>query len=523
MQFFKKVLIVIVSLALLLVIINVSITYWLSRKIPSILQSEKISYNVSYNDLDIRLLSGSFTIKNAYLAPKDTTAGKPGLSKGVYGKIKEIEIDHFNLWALLWDDEVDVENVIIDTPDIVLYQKDQKNTARDEFLQSMKKSIITQKIQIKNGKFRMLDTLQRIAFKADNIDFKIKNTTLDSASVTKNVPVRYGNYTFSCDSLLYRISDFYTLTAKKITNSNTTLNAVNFKMLPHHSRVEFNKVIPVERDQFTIAADTIAIPKADWGFTNDTLFVHIPSVTLNALNANIYRGKMVKDDTTTKKLYSQLLRELDFDLKVDTLLLKSARITYEEQLEYERPPGKVIFSQFYASIYNIYSPVGKQKLPDTKIDVKCRFMESAPLQVQWSFNTANTNDDFTLSANLGDLNLEKVNKVMKPLMNVSAEGNIEKLYFTMNGNRENASGNFGINYNSLKIDVHKKDGKGTKGLLSFAGNLVVKNNSNDKTKEVDITAKRAKDKSVFNFVFRFVNKGLKTTLLPKILTGGEDD
>ena len=112
MHFLKKTAIIVASITVLLLLINFGISYWVTQKLPKILQSEKdFPYNINYDDIDVRLISGSFTIYNAYLAPKDSSNTKK--NKGTFGKIKQIEVEQFNLWALLWQNHIKVKSITI--------------------------------------------------------------------------------------------------------------------------------------------------------------------------------------------------------------------------------------------------------------------------------------------------------------------------------------------------------------------------------------------------------------------------
>lgn len=515
----KKIAIVFISLILFLVLLNIAVSYWVTSKIPDLLRSkEGSSYIIDYDDVDVSLLTGSITMYKAVIKPEKENEPEEQ-KKDIYGTIDKLSVTHFNLWEFLFDDTVEVEDIIIDTPKFLLHQKDSKEKKNKKTLESLKKKITSDRVIIRNGYFSMLDSLEREKTYVANLDFAINNTTLDSTSADENIPVRYGSYNFSCDSIRYRINDFYTFNANDIVTTNNSFIANSIKVTPIQNRTEFNRLIPKERDQFTVAIDSVAIPKADWGFTNDTLFVHVPKTTLHTVNANIYRGKMVKDDPSTKKLYSQLLRELDFDLKIDTLMVKNSKITYEEQKSYDRQPGKISFSNFYASIYNIHSTVGKKDIPDTKIEVKCNFMNSAPLQVSWSFNSTNTSDAFVINGTLQNLKVKETNPVLKPLMNITAEGTIDEIQFVMNGNQNTAGGTFAIKYNDLKIEVLGNEGDSKKGFMSFVGNLAVINNSNGTMKQTEVTAQRVPNRSVFNFLFRFIRQGLKNTVLPNLISG----
>lgn len=514
MKVLKKITIGLLIVLLLLLLGGYGLGLYVEKKLPAIIRAEKdMPYNISYKDLEVDILGGSFTMHNAYIAPKDSIGAS--LQQGAFAEVKAIRIENFGIWALLKNDRITVDKVIIDEPEVTLYPRPKKYSS-DEDIKPFKNAIRTGSLEIRNGKFRMMDSLKGNLLSASGINFELNNIRIDSNTVEKNIPVRYRDYAFSCDSLFYRVDGFYNLTADKFSSTDSTIAVTNFKMIPKQDRVQFTRMQPKEKDQFAIVAEKISIPKADWGFVNDTMYVHSPEVVLEKVNANIYRSKVPKDDPAIKKLYSQMLRELKFDLKVDKLLLKNSTIVYEEQLNFERPPAKVSFSKFYATVSNIYSPVRKDKLPKTTIDVQCLFMKSTPLTVNWSFNSLDAGDSFTIIGRLKDIRSEEVNPVSKPLMNVSTSGNLNEVYFTMNGNRNRAEGDFAINYDNLDVTIHDKDNlKKEKKLVSALGNLIVKDDTKGKLKEVHIGVDRNKDKSVFNFIWTFVQEGLTQTILPK--------
>ena len=103
-------------------------------------------------------------------------------------------------------------------------------------------------------------------------------------------------------------------------------------------------------------------------------------------------------------------------------------------------------------------------------------------------------------------------------MNLTTQGDLEQIYFTFNGNRETSNGAFAIRYENLKVKLYKKDGKKENKLMSTVGNLLAKNDSNGDLKQADVSVDRVKSKSVFNFLWHFLQEGLKKTLLPKILS-----
>ena len=87
---------------------------------------------------------------------------------------------------------------------------------------------------------------------------------------------------------------------------------------------------------------------------------------------------------------------------------------------------KINFSEFYATVYNVYSPVNKKDVPVTKIDVNCLFMQSAPLKVEWSFDINDYAVAGTKSGIIGGLGGEialkdKQNELFEKLIKLEKE------------------------------------------------------------------------------------------------------
>lgn len=517
MKLLRKIVIILLSFLLLIAIAGFGLSWYVSEKLPSILRGEKdFPYNVSYANLDIDLLSGSFTIQNAYLAPKDSL--NQGIQTGAFGKIERIEVNNFSLLALLRKNQIAVSEVIIIKPDVTLFFRKEKYDPQKDFVKPFENTISTGKLIIKNGEFKMLDSLQKPSVKVANISFELTNIKVDSTTLKKDIPVRYRDYTLKCDSLFFDMGKHYTITANKLSTTDSKLSLENFRMTPKQSREQFTRMQPKELDQFNLSAKKISIPNLDWGYFRDTLYVHTPKITLDGIYANIYRSKEPADDYTRKKLYSEMLRSLKFDLDVKQLDIKNTIIEYEEQLTFSKPAAKVSFSKFDAKIKNIYSLTGynnQKKLPASVLDVKCLFMKSSPLRVTWSFNIPDKSDAFTIMGHLQNIDTQKTDAITMPLMNARTDGHIKEVKFTFNGNLRHGSGPFAINYDDLKVDILKKDGKKENKLVSTIANTIVKNDSDDKLKETHVEVDRIQHKSVFNFLWRFTEQGLKQSVLPK--------
>jgi len=235
---------------------------------------------------------------------------------------------------------------------------------------------------------------------------------------------------------------------------------------------------------------------------------------LDEVDANIYRNKMPEDDLTKKKLYNDLLRNIPFELKVDTLFVKNSRLIYEEEVDFSKGPGILTFNKFNMFVTGIASGKNKTKMPDVKINVKAQFMNVAPLEVDWTFNVLDKSDGFNIKGKILNFPAERISTFTKPYVNATIKGDLDEVYFNFSGNDDIARGDFAINYDDLKVDIFKKKERKKKNkFLTSIANLFVKNDTKDKINAAEIEVERIKEKSFFNFLFRAIAEGLVKILI----------
>ncbi len=134
----------------------------------------------------------------------------------------------------------------------------------------------------------------------------------------------------------------------------------------------------------------------NWGFNSKVLFINAELLQLQEVDANVYRNKLPEDDLTKKNLYNKLLRDLKFNLKIDTLKIQNSILTYEEEKSFEKGPSKLTFNNFNLTATSISSGFNHEKVSDLKINIDCKFMNVSPLKISWTFNILDKKTDLTL-------------------------------------------------------------------------------------------------------------------------------
>ena len=408
-----------------------------------------------------------------------------------------------------------VENIILRHPDITTYTRSRKvEKAAEETAEFI------DHIRVKN--FKLEDATYQINRLANNenllkvkgINFTTNDIEMTPETFSEKIPIIYKNVKFTASRLDYNPSNIYSIQTKNIVFDNGDFSLHDFKMTPKVTRAQFVRQLKKEKDLYTISAQSVNIRKIDFGFQGNDIFFKIPEIEIQTADANIYRSKIPTDDPKKKLLYSKMLRDLPFILEVKHLDLKNSRIEYEEETETSKGTGKLTFSDFNASVANIYSGRQKTKVPDLVADIKTNFMDDSKLNAVWRFNPMNRADRFNIKGNIFSFNAAKMTPFIKPYLHVSTEGNIQEVRFDFNGNDIDAAGTFGIKYENLKVTAYNSKNNKERKILSTVGNILVKSGTKGKFKEEKIeTVTRNQDRSFFNFFWLCIQQGLKQTLL----------
>lgn len=515
MKWYRKIFIGLCFLVLLVVLLNIGLNLWVNHQLPKIINRENDSpYSITYENIDVSLLGSTILASNVVIVPK-TALNDTVNKKGIYGRIRNIEIRDFKTWDILFSDKIKAKSITIEQPRVIIYKKDKKTNIRESVVGPFEKIISVSDIFLNDGDLKIFDIKDnKPILSVQHIHAQIDGILVNEKILEDKIPFQFRDYALSCDSIRYYPNSLYTIKIDKIKTTKSELNIDQFEMLPTCSRSQFVSRIDTEKDQYTLLCKSIKASEIDWGFKEEDFFFHCDAVDLNQASATIYRSKEPVDDLSKKHLYNKLLREMKFDLRINTLKIRNSIVEYEEEKSSEIGSGKLTFSRFNLTATSIESGFKKSKLPDLKIKVNCRFMNASPLNVDWRFNVMDKSDGFNIKGRLTNFDAESMEPFTKPYTNVTIEGMMDEIYFNFNGNDKTASGEFAVKYDDLKFTIYKKDDRKKKNkVLTFVSRIFVKKDTNDKVKDAKVELERIPEKSFYNLLWRSVAEGLKKILI----------
>ena len=506
----RRIIYVFLSLGIVVFIGVVVANSVLKNKIAKYIESELPENMVgSYNDLSARILSGTISLSN----PSFIIQNKEDRIKHTFITAKQLEISGISFWKFLMGNELYIENILLERPEIAYYQ-DRKSPIKDSIQQKelkLDRPIYVELFQIKNSTLSIYENGEdSTKFFTKDFSIEIGNIQLDNKILSNRIPIKYQTIEAKGDSIFFKANAYENLTVGNFSleNHNAIFNDLLFKT--KYPKNEFSQKLDVERDHYDLILKTLSIDKLDFGFLDDELYVKSNKINLDTPSLFIFRDKLVADDLSIKPLYSKSLRELPFQLTVDSININNGYLQYDEKVNENNPGGSINFKNLNAKILNVSNTY--KDSTKTDLNIQALFMEKTPISVVWSFDVQNTNDDFIFKADVGALKAEKLNSFTQPNLKVRLEGHVDRTYFTIDGNNTTSKTDMKINYSDFQINVLRKDGENKNKLISAVVNIFVSKDSERKDsvyKEASVDATRDKTKSVFNFLWISVKNALE--------------
>lgn len=520
MSLIQKITLWVVTLIGVVILFNLGLTFFVNRQLPRIIaEKNQTPYKITYKSLDIDLLSRSIKAEGIAIIPK--SKDKVGKEKlGIYSKINSVEINQFSIWDMLFNDRIKANSITINTPEVLLYKQTKNAINNRESLSSavvkpFQQIIVVSEINLKKGTIKIIHTqTMKPVLSVKNMHLKVNGIVLNEKSLKKTIPFIYEDYIFEGDSIYYRANDFYHIKAKNIKTTNKNLTVNKFELIPEYTRKEFVRILDKEKDLFTIQSESIAIESMDWGFKDTIPFFNANKVVFKKLAANIYRNKIPTDDLSKKPLYSKLLRDINFPMKIDTLAINNSQLVYEEEINFVKGPGMLTFDAFNLQATNIQSGYKQTKLDDVAITINCKFMNNSAFKVKWNFNILDKQERFTFNGKITNLKTSDLSRFTKPYINATTKGIFDSLEFTIKGNDYNSYETAALKYHNLKVTLYQKNDRQKESKIKSAlANLIVKNDTNGKTNTTTVKVERVPEKSFFNFLWLNVAGILKQIVI----------
>lgn len=455
----------------------------------------------NYEELDVSLLQQKISLK-----------GLNYNKRGNSVHADRISMQGIGFFKYLSSDKLHIDKFVLENPQIIISRAD--STSKKESDKKFNQNISIGEVSATNGvfKFRKENSKGNEVFLRFP-EFQISYVQIDSSSLKQTIPLKYQSYHLKSDSLRLNLNPEHYVAAGGLDLENGKTSIKEFRIIPYYNKTDFDQKIPYEKDRISLRVDSVELDSLTFAFNEGTLYLRNPNMSVTGGDLQVYRNKVLPDDPSRRELYSKLLRNAPVKLDFPKVTVQNSHIGYEEKMKEQRPPASVVFDIKKAEIENITNiDLDRKDFPQTKVHAEATFQEVAPLTVDWSFNTANTNDKFRISGKFGAVPGDALNSLLRPAMNMEAKGTIKDAWFTFTGNDELLTGDVRLNYDKFKFVWLKKGEREKKGLFTAIANLFVDNDGisgDDVSKEV--RQERDVHISFWGYVWSGLRAGVRET------------
>ena len=501
---FKKTKVLLWTL-LVVVVLMVSSQLIFSRFVKSKLK-EKTPEHISlqYADLSTNLFLGNIQLDGVTIKNKQTSDSL---------KAQKIILKGLKYLPILSKKGLKINRLVIEAPEGT-FRKTIKDSSKNRtaangnaFLLSIKNIAIT------DGKLSLLkEESDSVSVALEKINLNLSDFTLDTNKTGQNLPFSFSKYKIMAQNLFFDAGPLNYLRLEQFQFNQDMASIDNLMFRPKYSREEFKNKVSVETEHLYISVDKVMLTQPDL-FGSGKSKLHAPKMEIIHPVITSYRDKLMPPNSAIKKLPNQLLREMEMDLKIDSVLISDGEVNLLNRMFVDVVPEKIMLNNIQAVIKNLHN----RGEGNVSLNVQNQIMDEGSFTLDYTFDPRSEDNSFVAEVSVKDFHTKKIAPFMRSTLNAEVDGTVNELYATIDGNEWSSRGDIKMAYDQFKYIALKKDHLHQNKLKSSIANLLTKKGDRRADEagfrygqfEVD----RDHTKSIFNYIWVNVRTGMIHTML----------
>ena len=509
--------------------------------IETVAKESKKLYQVEIGNISLNILDGNLTIDRFSLLP-DTAAYRTlsktdTLSNLLFRlTINQFRIRGFRVMDALRHRKVDVTRIRFIAPEVTVFRMKlpvkPASGKPPEVMMSIPlpkslSSIRLTELIVENAKLEFVDcsrdSITRSTFPVCNIF--VKNILVDSAHQGRHrifnadvISVKLGGYSITPGNGMNKFS----YGEIGLSTGSGELYVRDLHLEPLYNRHDYSRKLGYQTDWIDVRVNKLRLARINLRELLAEGKLNAGLLEIDSLVLVDHLDKRVAERPGMKPPMPQdALRKLKAYLRIDTVALKNGKATYEEQTG--PSPGTLFFDKMsvtFTGLTNDNLLLNAGLVSELK--GTAYLMGKGKLDATLRFRFGDPRNTFSFSAMVGPTDLPEINPMLSKLMPAKVvSGKLKKLVVPMvYANDDYAQGKLLFYYNDLSVSVvdqkHTFFSKIKTGVINWAANDLIVNNDNPtksgKMKTGVIHFRRDKSASIFNYLWKSVLSGLKSTM-----------
>lgn len=496
-------------------------------------------YTLKMKDLNLFLFPGRLKIEELELIP-DTGRYRELQKTDTLSSmlltlhIKKVVVTDLDILRVINDKEIELKKILVSSPDIrideynVLLAREKKKEKRQMKLSlSLPRGfnlINIREIRLSSGKIAYADHRKDTLREMQIPEFSIE---IDSIHIDSTVSPHLFNAQ-DIRVVLKGISKtskngLTTISFGEIGLSTGTkeLYVKDFRVKPEVSQVEFGRRLGYQTDWMDVKANVIRLSGINIPLLLLSEQFEAEKLTLDGVELDDYRDKRNPPRKNWRPLMPhEALTQMNMHIRIDSVFVNNGKITYSEQTGDK--PGRIFFSQVDLKAGPLSNDsVMMAKGFNMQVRATAKLLGSGNMALAIEFPMPAKNGNFIFSGQLTGLDMTQLNPFISAMFPAKIiSGHVDKLsIMPVYANSHHAKGKLILYYRDLKMDLPPQTDKKwesiKKSVLSWAANTYVASSNpsnNGKLREGIIYVERDASKSIFNYLWKSVFSGVKSTV-----------
>ncbi|MCS5491234.1 hypothetical protein [Algoriphagus limi] len=451
----------------------------------------------------------------------------------IQGKIKELGIKNNELVSIQETGVFDIQNLRISGPDLKLVMnpdaesKTKQNETKPSNTEGLIQSILLRGMDLDNGRIAIhkknLGPVNGLAFQqveasVHGLDWNL--TQMSDQPILRDLlegdtRVSFGDYEF------FTKDSMESIRVGELVFDGENLEMDMLRFAPTKGRYAYLREKGFQTDAVDLRIDKLRVEGIDFPayFEENRIVAH--KLEGDDFRLDIFRDKRLPIlEGVYKPMPQQILQEMSFSLKLDSLLLNRGRVRYQEFTPGSPLPGQISFEEVSASISPIATSKESEEYPLKELDIiaNTKLMGEGDVNMQ-SHLYFEPPYPMDVTIQLGAMSLEPLNNILSKgaFLNAREDAQVVSGDWSFRMDENEAIGNMRFHYENLKVDfldsMTLEKGTGKLALISFLANTLIKNNNPRKlfgyTVLSDIYVKRDTSKFMFSTWWKATLSGLK--------------
>ena len=195
---------------------------------------------------------------------------------------------------------------------------------------------------------------------------------------------------------------------------------------------------------------------------------------------------------------------------LDSLWVDHATITYAEKHRINKDFAPVVFNDLNLTLTNL----NNFKLPKSsnlaRLNAQFRLNKASEINLGLSYNLSTSTEDFTAEISGQNILADRFSELLEQSIKTGISGKFNSIKTKIRSRDNSASGIFNLNSSDIEVTLYNNKGR-KRQFVSLMANKMIKRSLNTSFQLQNI--EKDQTKSLWNFIWSFVNSGLKQALL----------